>query len=204
MVNLILKMKHWQLFVLLIGVPLTGNIFMTSQMIADNDPSASLRFFPVLMIVTVVVLLGSFYAWGTGLHKRLPAMVKMNLSVFYLFLVIPAVYMVGVSVLMLRFMTRVSEGSSPGLHPPLWIFLVTIALHLFSMFCLFYCIYFIAKALKSIELKRPVTFSDFVGEFFLIWFFPVGVWILQPRINKIAAQPETDTYSFDQLPEQQY
>jgi len=63
--------------------------------------------------------------------------------------------------------------------------------HLFSMFCLFYCLYFIAKALKTVELQRPVTFSDYAGEFFLLWFYPVGVWILQPRINQIfAATPE--------------
>jgi hypothetical protein len=33
--------------------------------------------------------------------------------------------------------------------------------------------------------QKPVTFSDFAGEFFLIWFFPVGIWIIQPRINKL-------------------
>jgi hypothetical protein len=24
-------------------------------------------------------------------------------------------------------------------------------------------------------------------EFFLIWFFPIGVWIIQPRINRLYA-----------------
>ena len=28
--------------------------------------------------------------------------------------------------------------------------------------------------------------GDFVGEFFLMWFNYIGVWILQPRINRIA------------------
>jgi len=53
------------------------------------------------------------------------------------------------------------------------------------MFCIFYSLYFIAKELKSVELQKPVTFSDFAGEFFLLWFFPIGIWIIQPRINKI-------------------
>jgi len=55
----------------------------------------------------------------------------------------------------------------------------------FLLFCMFYCLYFNAKALKAAEWQRPVTFSDFAGEFFMIWFFPVGIWILQPRINKL-------------------
>jgi hypothetical protein len=30
-----------------------------------------------------------------------------------------------------------------------------------------------------------VKFRDFAGEFFLVWFYPVGVWIIQPKINKM-------------------
>ena len=53
------------------------------------------------------------------------------------------------------------------------------------MFGIFHTMYFAAKTIKCVELKRNVTFSDIAGEFFLIWFFPIGVWILQPRINKL-------------------
>jgi hypothetical protein len=62
---------------------------------------------------------------------------------------------------------------------------IIMPMHLLSMFCLFYCIYFIARALRSVELNRIVTFSDFAGDFFLIWFFPIGIWIIQPRINRL-------------------
>jgi hypothetical protein len=50
---------------------------------------------------------------------------------------------------------------------------------------MFYCLYFNAKVLKAVELQKPVTFSEFAGEFFLIWFFPIGIWIIQPRLNKL-------------------
>jgi len=56
------------------------------------------------------------------------------------------------------------------------------------MFCLFYCLYFVAKTLKTVELQREVSFNDFIAEFFLTWFFPIGVWILQPRINKMIKE----------------
>jgi hypothetical protein len=72
-----------------------------------------------------------------------------------------------------------------GIQPNLTIFALIVPLHLFSMFCIFYCLYFNAKALKIVEWQRPVTFSDFAGEFFLIWFFPIGIWIIQPRINRL-------------------
>jgi hypothetical protein len=50
---------------------------------------------------------------------------------------------------------------------------------------MFYILYFVAKTMKSVEMQKTVTFNDYAGEFFLIWFFPIGIWFLQPRINKI-------------------
>lgn len=60
-----------------------------------------------------------------------------------------------------------------------------IPLHLFSIFCMLFALYFIAKALKSVEIMKQARFNDFIGEFFLFWFFPIGIWFLQPRINKL-------------------
>lgn len=45
--------------------------------------------------------------------------------------------------------------------------------------------YFVAKTITSVEMKKESHFSDYIGDFFLIWFFPVGIWFVQPRINKI-------------------
>ncbi|WP_101311729.1 hypothetical protein [Labilibaculum manganireducens] len=62
---------------------------------------------------------------------------------------------------------------------------IIVPLHLFSMFCIFYCLYFVAKTFKTVELQREVSFFDFAGEFFMIWFFPIGIWIVQPKVNKM-------------------
>jgi len=72
-----------------------------------------------------------------------------------------------------------------GIGPNPGIFGLIIPFHLFSMFCIFYCLYFVAKVFKTVELQRKVTFSDFAGEFFMIWFYPIGIWIVQPKINKM-------------------
>lgn len=48
-----------------------------------------------------------------------------------------------------------------------------------------FCIHFNAKLLKSVELKREAMFSEFSSDFLLILFFPIGIWIIQPRLNKI-------------------
>ncbi|HHJ49333.1 MAG TPA: hypothetical protein ENJ88_00320 [Phaeodactylibacter sp.] len=61
-----------------------------------------------------------------------------------------------------------------------------VPLHLFSLFAIISSFVFCAKTLKAVELQRPVKFEDFVGEVVLFWFWILGVWFLQPRINRIA------------------
>jgi hypothetical protein len=123
--NLFLKAKHWQLFLLTFGIPILFQIILMSLIFSDlahhQDPLrifTYFKFFPVMMLLYM----------GT--------------------------------------------------------------LHLFAMFCIFYCIYFVAKTYKTAELQREVSFGDFVLEFFLVWFYPIGVWILQPKINQMIAKYE--------------
>ncbi|MEO8786026.1 MAG: hypothetical protein ABI378_03095 [Chitinophagaceae bacterium] len=176
-----LTIKHWQLFGLLIGLPMALQFIIMAFVSSSNDPTTMFYFFPIMMILFIGLFFGWFYALGTNLHKKLPSTVTMNLKRFKIFLLIPVVYMLLISVFMVGMFSNISSGG----HTNPAIFILIVSLHLFSMFCIFYCLYFNAKALKTVEWQKPVTFSDFAGEFFLIWFFPIGIWIIQPRINKL-------------------
>jgi len=56
------------------------------------------------------------------------------------------------------------------------------------MFSLLYNVYFVSKTLVQAETGKPASFYDYAGPFFLLWFFPVGVWFTQPRINRLYEQ----------------
>ncbi len=149
------------------------------------------KFFPLLMIIFMGALLGWQWSVAIGLQRYLPQEIKMKVTKFKVFFIIPVVYM-ALILTVISFVFNSPFLSDPDLGVGAGIiFIIIFPVHLFSMFCLFYCIYFVAKTIKTVELQRVVSFSDFVGEFFLIWFFPIGVWILQPRINKIVETPET-------------
>jgi hypothetical protein len=45
---------------------------------------------------------------------------------------------------------------------------------------------FAAKSLKQYENKQELKFDDYSSEFFLIIFFIIGLWFIQPRLNKIV------------------
>lgn len=59
-------------------------------------------------------------------------------------------------------------------------------LHLVTMVSLFFSMFYASYLIKSSELRRGVSLSECLGEFLLIWIFPVGIWVLQPRLNKLA------------------
>lgn len=163
------------------GLPIIFQFITIGSVISSNNPTTMFNFFPVTMILYIELLFGWFYALGTNLHKKLPPTATMNLTRFKIFLLIPVVYMLLISVFMVGMFSNLFNGGQP--NPAIFTFILP--LHFFSMFCIVYCLYFNAKALKTVEWQKPVTFSDFAGEIFLIWLFPIGIWVIQPRINKL-------------------
>lgn len=190
-----LRLKHWQLFIINFGIPLIlqfVHIFSVIVNLATHSshPEAGdilniFWMFPVVMIIMVGCLFGWMWAVGTNLQKMLPQHLQLKTTMFKIFLLIPVVYIVFFLTLFLNMFRNAMTG--PEVQDPVTFaigFAVIFPVHLFSMFCIFYCIYFVSKTIKTVELQRPVSVSDYIGEFFLVWFFFVGVWILQPKLNK--------------------
>jgi hypothetical protein len=180
-----LHWKHWQLFGMLVIVPLLVEAASLVLAFTADNPNAVLPYFfivlELLICLCMAVFFGWFWALGVGLHARLSPTVKVNLTRFKIFLLIPVIYITFMSIFTLFFL-QIGPGDGDRFQGFLY---AIIPLHLFAMFCVFYCFYFIAKELKSVELQRSVTFGDFAGEFFLIWFYPIGIWIIQPRVNRL-------------------
>lgn len=181
-----LRLKHWQLFLACLGIPLALQLLIISTALQAADPFEVLGWVLVQTLVFVFVFFSWFYAMGVYLHQKLPATVPMNVTRFRWFLFIPLVYIL---LFLMYFVYLMSMMPTRQGTAPSHLALLIIPLHLFSMFCMFYNLNFVSKALKAAELQRPVAFSDYAGEFFLIWFFPIGIWLIQPRINRIFAAP---------------
>lgn len=196
MIQKFLSAKHWQLFALILGLPIIFQFFLMGSLFSGiskgNPPGPDtffsfFKFFPLLMLLTVGTYFGWFWSIAVGLDKKIPEHLKLKLNRFKVSLFIPLIYMF----LFMGFMgSMMSSFMSPGSEPPFDIFAIIFPLHLLSMFCMFYALYFVAKTIKTAELQRKVTFGDFAGEFFLIWFYPVGIWIVQPKINELAKEEE--------------
>lgn len=194
-----LRAKHWQLFLLMFGLPLLFQFLIIGFMIglifkhSHPDPTflfSYFKMFPVIMILFLGVFFGWFWSIGIGLQEKLPSELRMNTSTFKVLFFIPLVYIVFFSIavgVLMTSVTSIIETNDPSAIGFAGVFIaIIIPLHLFSICCIFYCMYFVSKTFKTAELQRRTSFADFAGEFFLIWFYPVGVWILQPKINKLV------------------
>jgi hypothetical protein len=174
--NFFLRLKHWQLFLLMWAPSFLLNVVITFRL-------QGVRLFPVvfpaMMVVFTIMFFGWIWAIATTLQPRLPAGVKLNVAAFRVFFLIPIIIMLAIAFAV----------AFPNLVPFRYTseqFIATVIIvWLIHVVCSLLVLRFAAKTMKSVELGRMAKFGDYVGEFFLIWFSVIGVWILQPRLNNM-------------------
>ncbi|QXP78787.1 MULTISPECIES: hypothetical protein [Winogradskyella] len=197
MIDKFLKAKHWQLFILMFGVPIIFQIIIMTSMFSNIDSNGnpepatmfnSFKLFPIIMFIYMGFFFGWFWSIGIGLQKYIPNEIQLKLKKFKIFFFIPLIYITFFLTLIGTTIYGISSGDRTvgGIIGKMMFFILP--LHLFSMFCMFYQLYFASKTIKTAELKREVTLNDYMGDFFMIWFFPIGIWFIQPRINKIVEE----------------
>lgn len=182
----LLYLKPWALFTLLVAIPITLQII--SNLALFTQP-IQFHLFLLGFITSMVFMMGGLFSWlwtlGIQLQKLLPDGIVLPTGRLKAALLLPAVYILTI----LAGLVSVSNGAffEPASASILPLFAVVFPLHLLSMAAIFYSLYLVAKALKCVELQQAARFSEFLGEFFMLWFFPVGIWMIQPRINRLFA-----------------
>lgn len=172
------RAKHWQLFFLFVATLLVMEVVaFGSFFAAEKSPEEATTAMLLMATLTGLCML-CFLFWLWSLGSFLSSIVQPALRLrtgFFLFSVIySSVYVFGFG--------AIFQSINPKL------FVVIIPLHLFAMYCIFYCLVFVAKNLVMAESGRRVTFYDYAGPFFLVWFYFIGVWFIQPRINRLYAE----------------
>jgi hypothetical protein len=196
MIDRFLKAKHWQLFSLMFGIPIVFQIIMMVAMFtkfnSETNPDPTeifnfFKFFPIVMILYLGIFFGWFWSIAIGLQKKVPENVTMKIKRFKIFFFIPLIYILCLSFFIVTMLNGiVQNGTEPGAGFIGLMAGIILPLHLFSVFGIFHSLYFVAKTFKIVELQKEVRFSEFAGEFFMLWFYFIGIWIIQPKINKMA------------------
>jgi hypothetical protein len=200
MMNAFLKAKHWQIFLLTTGVKIIGMIaimvvFVSMLLQSKEAIAKAFQVLPLgiimISLISISVQWGWYWSVAIGLQKKVPEVQIQNTS---LFKGVVLVFLIGMILFFYVFSSlfempfKLQQLNSIG-HPPdppalsfgfpYFLFPLSILIGIGNI----YIIYFTAKTIKTVELQRAVKFSDFIAEFFMIWFFPIGIWLIQPKIN---------------------
>jgi len=177
--DIFLKGKAWQVFLLLVVIPFGFQAGLMSFMFSsETNPELLFKVVPLIMMVFMAVFLLWFWSLGVKINNRVPVEIKPKSKFFKFSIIYAAVY----GLVFQLFFISAASGSNLGGAMAL-----IFPMHLLGMFCMFYALYFVAKNIATFEQEKVVKFSEFKGPFFLLWFFPIGIWFLQPRINRIYA-----------------
>jgi uncharacterized RDD family membrane protein YckC len=170
------RAKHWQIFLLIVGVGwVVGGFTLYPAFARARSPEEVLRAsvpFEIAIILSMLFFVAWLWSMGSLLSSFARPALRMRQGFFRFATGYAAVYMF------------VFFAAFDSANP---VFLVAlIPLHFFAFFCVFYDLYFASKSLALAETGKPVFFSDYAGAFFLLWFFPIGIWFIQPRINRLC------------------
>lgn len=180
-----LRAKHWQIFILLFAWPTIADFAAAGHIPARLCSWHDLGTFGFVYLSTMELYLLCFLGWyasmGLFFHSLVKLELRMSTGFFCFALFYPAIYaLIFFPVVMMhdsQFLTR----------------FVLLPAHLICMVCIIYVFYFVSKCLMLAQTGRPVSFGEFARPFFLLWFIPIGIWIIQPQVNKLFAQPRTTT-----------
>ncbi len=139
----------------------------------------------IVGLVLTILLIAVFATWtyflATELYKKLPGGHTLNINKFKFHFFFPLIYFtiaIGVTG-----GYSISNENIDQYGPFGYLIML---LHLFSMYCMLYSIYFLAKSLISVETQnKNIQTSEYIGYIFGFWFFPIGIWFIQPKIRQI-------------------
>ena len=163
-----LKLRHWELFLAL--------ILPTALCLMFKIP------FQLLVVATIglfllVVLFGWMFSVGAWCNSKLPAERQSGLALYALSFILPLVYLTMYILLVLPKL----GPDAPRSPPPLWM----LPMHMLSMAGIFYALWFTARKFKSLLENEDADFMIFSSTFFLLFIFPIGIWIIQPNVNQL-------------------
>ncbi len=164
-----LKAKHWQLFIVLVGSMFLAQSLMVCSFMSGGAPNAITLLFPTLLIG--ILFFGWLWAIASACSKALPPELASSTKPMQAGLIYALIYLVLSGVFFF----------GAGKQPPGYV----IVMHLMAMAAIFYALGFTAKQLAKLEQGQNVSFFSYSGPFFLFWFFPVGIWFIQPKVNQL-------------------
>jgi hypothetical protein len=187
--------KSWMLFVFLFLIPFILNgglmLFTVATLLSQPDEENAAQLLdvwgPIMALgvgLPVLGFLGWLWACGVELRQRLTPSPTSPSYLFHAALLFTSGFLIANCLLLASLFSSDPPPSTQLQHEPVLGFIAVSAL--------VYCYWFVARNLHQAERQQnpqaPGVFANLVW----VWIFPIGIFLLQPRINKITANVRTD------------
>ncbi|HMG93187.1 MAG TPA: hypothetical protein VK589_24190 [Chryseolinea sp.] len=163
----VFKAKHWEIFVTLISLSLIESIVETILPVVGM----------ILDVISTTVILGWILVLGYGLARLRK---DQGSTRFWVFIGTGIQLIIATTLSKLIITIKELEFTIEGNLPELLILLV------YSLMSTAIIFSYPAKTLKLLETKEDIDINDYFGDIIRLLFWPIGIWTIQPRINKIA------------------
>ncbi|MGF1638744.1 MAG: hypothetical protein ACFCUU_16840 [Cyclobacteriaceae bacterium] len=177
-----LKAKHWQIFLIVIGIPVLIEIIEGLTVLSsDNEANAFRTILKLLLMVPLIALYSWLYAVGSLMQNRINSLLDTKSS-YFPFLIYTSAIAAFLSLILALFYWQQLLMASAFIYVGFGVVVFM------SVATLFLAVSFVAKTLVMAERNAEVRSSDFYGEYVMILFFFIGIWLLQPRVNELYEQ----------------
>ncbi len=175
----LLSFKHWQLFLLIV---ICG---------AWTSPSPLKEIINSISVVVFILWIHAVGVYGQDRIAEL-GLQPMNVKLFKTnVIIIGTLSLAGLIYSATQGQTNETNSVTNIFELKDILFVIAV---LYLLFAIFQTIFFACKTITKIEFRREVLFGDYFTNLLLMSFFFFGVWILQPKINRLIAIEEEVAY----------
>jgi hypothetical protein len=164
--EIVFKAKHWQIFGTFVLLAFIGSMIENINPIVDA----------VFYIFMVSVILGWILILGHGLSRRLNT---LDSKEFKIFEAAGILLILSASLSKLLMTAHITEPRGHGI-----VMMIFLGIYVLTLLTITFT--YPAKTLKRLETKEETDINDYFGDIFGLMFWPIGIWTIQPRINKFA------------------
>ena len=171
-----LRAKAWQLFLLNTAPALLVLAFVPQT-----------GFTPVILVLALTICAVPWLMWlhtlGATLGRVTQKVLRPHIAYFSFNIVYSLVFLLGFAFLLAEIFRRGSVGAEFSL-----VLGLAIPAQLYAAFAIYHSVYYVARRLTIVELQRNASMGEALQNFVLMFFFPIGVWITQPKIRGLFAR----------------
>ncbi len=190
-------------FVRVNALVLTGLFFLIPYVISSLDFAIQLEYFYLNnSLLAFIFFIFSFSAWLwsigiTLLQKKHAGFSTFYLSIFKLSLISPLA-----SIFIFLILNSIDWHNSGAYmswacydyRPKPVVIFSDYFLPSAFLLSFLYNIFQTVKIINFVELQRPVSFKDMITDLLCFVFFPMGLWLLQQKVNELSKKPDNITH----------